>query len=196
VKLTPHSRRDWFVENHVKTAKALGLTVDVEAVQRQAAKDLAAAEQVPTQTKAPAPNQKREKERSNVVKDAARARKAKVYERAADSDKRVLPVLTGVDEERRVALFARIKRICTPIPERLNAATLANGVGGMCEAPALANDVALHTYGYARGATIHPTTGITSYKGLSFEDRIRKYTRALEDICDRSTGLYGPWWVK
>jgi hypothetical protein len=34
------------------------------------------------------------------------------------------------------------------------------------------------------------------YRGLSDKDRAAAYRRALEDICDRSTGILGAWWVK
>lgn len=192
-------RRDWLVRSHVESAKAAGASVNVEDVTRQAARDLAAADKLQAKRRQVArrPDEAKPDARAKAKLDAAaQKRKSSLYERPAASDGVMLPKLTGVDEERRIALFARIKRICTPIPERLKPSELANGIGGMCEYPALANDVALHTYGYARGSTIHPSTGITSYRGLSFDDKIRKYTRALEDICDRSTALLGPWWVK
>lgn len=34
------------------------------------------------------------------------------------------------------------------------------------------------------------------YRGLSEVDRNRRFLRKIEDICDRSTGVLGPWWVK
>jgi hypothetical protein len=34
------------------------------------------------------------------------------------------------------------------------------------------------------------------YAGLSEADRDRKFARAIDDICDRSTGVLGAWWVK
>jgi len=43
-----------------------------------------------------------------------------------------------------------------------------------------------------------PTTGIdhNPFRGLSDKDAARMFMRRVYDICDRSTGVLGHWWVK
>jgi len=55
-------------------------------------------------------------------------------------------------------------------------------------APALAKDVLRQYWAHKMGAL--------QYRGKGSVDRDRIYARALEDIADRSTAVFGPWWVK
>lgn len=44
-----------------------------------------------------------------------------------------------------------------------------------------------------------PPVGVVDhnpYRGMTTKDAVRRYMRFVEDICDKSTGSMGPWWVK
>lgn len=71
------------------------------------------------------------------------------------------------------------------------------------ECPKLAKQY-LETYAYymtrTRPPPLHPDgrprTDHNPFRGLSDYDAMRKFVRAVEDICDRSTGKLGPWYTK
>lgn len=191
----PHERRDWFVKNTVKSAKEAGIDVDPEAVQRAVARDLDTADKFkaenpppPAKADAEAREQSHAKRR-HAVEEFAAQRDSQLFEKPLPKRDRplILPPLSGVDEERRLAMLRRLQMICQPEPGR----TLKPGesFGTMFRAPKLVDEIFMHSIGFSRG--------VMSYVGLSYEDRQRKFTRAIEDICDRSNAVFGVnWWVK
>lgn len=191
-------RRDWFVDGAVRAAREQGREVDVEAVARQAAKDL---DLVDRATASGALKIGKESKKSRQDREDATDRAAKRIAEAAAKDggkvysKRVkakektrpLPKLYGVDAMKLAAMQKRVADICAPVPGYVP--KKGDDIGAGSRHPALAAELAMHTMGMARG--------FMSYAGLSWEDRMRKYQRAVEDICDRSNAVFlVGWWVK
>jgi hypothetical protein len=101
-----------------------------------------------------------------------------------------------VSRERRLKLLRRVVQICAPRGD-LRAAMLR---GGLLEAaqemadPELAREVIELNLNYQSFQTRESKWN--PFRGLTPQDAARAYIRGLEDIADRSTGRFGPWWVK
>lgn len=190
-------RRDFFVESTVRAAKLEGREVDAEQVGREAARDLALLDKAvasgeinlnPDKPKKPDPVPK-----SDAAAKAARERGQSFIARPEGADDRRLPAISGVEALKLLAMDRRLRILCKPVPGyRFKCdkdGLLDEPIGNGCEYPLFANLVFMHTAGFSRG--------LMSYKGLNYEDRKRKYNRAIEDICDRSDAAVGyAWWVK
>lgn len=192
-------RRDWFVNNTVRAATVGGYTVDAEAVARAAAHDLSVLDRAVDlgEIAKPGTAPAKKPQRKPVDYDAARAvaqqRGQQLRTGPMGAEDRPLVMPTGTEALRLFAMDRRIRILCKPVPG-YRYKTDAQGqvdepLGNACEYPAFANLLFMHSMGFARG--------IMSYKGLNYEDRKRKYNRAVQDICDRSDAVVGfPWWVK
>ena len=191
-------RRDWLVGTAVKSGKAMGLDVSAEAVERSAARDLEIVDRMKKsgslaqRTISKAEKQERRNEETvrgqEKVAQLAAEKDAtlSVSELPAVDSPIILPRLSGVEAEKLIAMHQRIMKICAPVEGYVM--KYAEPLGNQCQHPDLARRVLMHTACFARG--------IGSYSGLRYEDRQRKYVRAVEDICDASNGKLGPWWVK
>ena len=190
-------RRDWFVDSTVRAATADGTTVNAEAVARAAAHDLSVLDRAVSLGEIDLNPPKRTGPRKPVDYDPVKAKAAQhgqtltTGSEGAEDNPLVIP--TGTEALRLFAMDRRIRILCKPVPG-YRYKTDAQGqvdepLGNACEYPAFANLLFMHSMGFARG--------IMSYKGLNYEDRKRKYNRAVQDICDRSDAVVGfPWWVK
>lgn len=191
-------RRDWFVDGAVRAAKNAGQEVNVEAVARQAAKDLTVVDRA---TADGSLKVKKERKRTTAERDEATDRAArrvaesaakrggKLYAKKLKPKERAkpLPKLYGVDAMKLAAMQQRIAAICAPVPSYVP--KKGDVIGAGSRHPKFAAELAMHTMGMARG--------LMSYVGLSWADRMRKYQRACEDICDRSDAVFlVNWWVK
>jgi hypothetical protein len=61
------------------------------------------------------------------------------------------------------------------------------------EMPKLAQE---YMEGFTHYTLRHRQSRFNPFAGMSDADASRKWLRMIEDICDRSTGKLGPWWVK
>ena len=95
--------------------------------------------------------------------------------------------------ERWGAAVARLEQI---LQRTARAATIA-GTLQNTEFPKLAKDFA-ETWAFFMTRAKAPPPGIdhNPYRMLSDRDAARLFMRKVEDICDRSTGVLGPYWVK
>lgn len=69
---------------------------------------------------------------------------------------------------------------------------------GNAEMPKLALEIAEDWSFFTTREAPPPVNSVdhNPYRGMSTKDAVRRYMRVIEDICDRSTGALGPWWVK
>lgn len=90
----------------------------------------------------------------------------------------------------------RIKRILEEIQPKSSSLTAAvEGAGSSLRALAMEYIEAAAAFYHLRGrATIAGKPN--PYFGVSDKDASRMFVRAVEDICDRSTGKLGHWWLK
>lgn len=95
--------------------------------------------------------------------------------------------LSGVEAERDFAMQARVRILCRRGPGRIRANQTIEQ--GPWEYPAFANQIAMATLAYS--------AGLGGYRDLKPADRLRRYRRAIEDICNRSDAVVGvSWWAK
>lgn len=195
----PHERRDWLVGGAVRAAKAHGQEIDVDAVARQAGRDLEVVDRARAsgdigtgasrKRKVVSPEEKPKKSNASKLDDLARSKQSRIYERPLDATpepaSKVIPV-RGLEAERLIAMHARVALICKPVPGyKLKS---SEPLGNQCQYPALANPILMHTACMARG--------LGRYKGLSLDERQRKYNTEIERICDLSNAVIGVgWWV-
>jgi hypothetical protein len=113
-----------------------------------------------------------------------------------EEERQFLALDVPVSRERRLKLLRRVVQICAPRGD-LRAAMLR---GGLIEAaqemadPELAREVIELNLNYQSFQTRESKWN--PFRGLTPQDAARAYIRGLEDIADRSTGRFGPWWVK
>lgn len=188
-------RRDWFVNAAARKCVAAGVSVPVEALQRQAAADL----QLLDQARASGALRdivKPKTKTSQEVLDHKRSLKAEAQAEKVGGTmrRRKLPVrdpisrgprLSALDRERTAKMTLRLRAIGARAGSIRTGQDLETGFQYPALARAAAEQVTNH--GYQRG----------EYAGKSARDRDRILFRRLQDICDRSDAVFGvPWWVK
>jgi hypothetical protein len=89
-----------------------------------------------------------------------------------------------------------VHRIGQVLERTARASSLGAAVAG-AELPVLAKRYA-DTWSYFITADRPAPAGVdhNPFRSLAPKDRARAFMRAVEDICDASTGALGPWWVR
>ena len=187
-------RRDWFVNAAARKARALGIPVSTEAMQRQMAADLTLLDNAraagaifeKTDTKKKNPEEVLARKQSIKAEAQARAVNGHIRRKRLPSvdKKRKGIVLTGVEAQKLQAVCARIRLI------GLRAKTIKSGedMEHAFQCPALARRVSevQTNHDLKRG----------EYAGKSERDRFRIRFAALQQICDDSNAVFRfGWWV-
>lgn len=199
--ITGHALRDATIRDYKRNAERMGLVVDMAAIERQAIADcelfeavMRATDPAPTRAK---PDPAKEAAKADALDEAAAAQGMEVVRDQKRMIKERLTKLTAVpkpDSKWAHALGrrARILSGATPSTDRRKMVST-------CEMPALAWDfLRLHAWAVTRIRKGNPprlTGEANPFDHLSTRDFIAKFEAMTYDICDRSTGRLGPWWV-
>jgi hypothetical protein len=198
---SPREKLDWFVDGAIKSVRSIGAEPNVENITRDTAaalsemdRAIAAGDIVHTKDAKPTTPKPKEQYQAEALAAAAGGEFRTRELPAADAVK-PLPVLTGVDLARHVALMKRVKALCARSTKR----RLQYGRDGIMDAdfeyPAFAREIVEETMAMNTG-TFSPGAKV-SYGLLSKADRDRVYFAVLERICDRSSAVIGcGWWIK
>lgn len=193
-KPTPQEVREGMVADYADNVRKAGGTVDLADIERVVAADLQVYEAVESARKAaPAPKPKID-EREDTAAIVARSKGMELYRRPIGAD--VADPLLDKDPRKVSAKFpammARIKRIIAP-RGNVRQRTFTKSLEEMT-APKLAREF-LNLFICYQQPSI-PVRGNPFLEMANPRDRARMFLRKVEDICDRSTGSMGPWWVK
>jgi hypothetical protein len=192
------TRRDRHVANWARSLKAQGVQFTSEDLQKIIAEDLRLVDRARAEGKLgnrKGPTKKKKGLRQGVARPDQHA-EAIAAKQGQEFFARSIPTLetaprveklTGVDAERDFAMQARVRLLSRRGPGRIHANQTIEQ--GPWEYPAFANQIAMATLAYS--------AGLGGYRDLKPADRLRRYRRAIEDICNRSDAVVGfGWWVK
>lgn len=196
-KLTGIALRDAMAEDYAANWRRLGLGVDFQALQALATSDLQLVEaaernagyQFAPSESEPAPP------RTTASDLIAEQGMQLVGEHRTKFRSRVLDAPPAEVGERFQAAIARIARIMSPRGD-LRTAYVRGGFDAAVremEAPALAREVLELFVHYS--ALRNRSSRWNPFAGMTPKDSARALIRALEDVCDRSTGLFGQWFI-
>lgn len=185
------------VRDYKRWAERAGLPVDMAAIERLAVADCELGEAVerdraPVTPAPPDPEKEREK-RDELDRQAAEAGASIVRDQRKVVRKKLAALHATPKPGSRWSLalgrLARIVSGATPSTDRKKMVST-------CEIPSLAWE-ALRIHAYVVTRHIPPRFGDepNPFYGLTDRDFTRKFQRMVEDICDRSTGRMGPWFV-
>ena len=172
----------------MRNARRLGASPSFETAQKVAAADLEHVERYAP----PAPDVSRKpKERTeSPAADIATDMGGRFERREIDiKEKEHVPLLDpnklkATAGLKAAAMVARYKELLARAP----ASQARNTDRANFLFPAFAKDLlAIHS------DHLH---GRRDFRGLKPRDKRRVWIRKVEDICDRSTGILGPWWVR
>lgn len=189
------NRRDRLVASWAASLKASGIQFSQETLQRITANDLRMVDRAKADGRlGPAKRTKRKERKRDVARPHlhAEAQADKIggtfFAREVKSllDAPAVADVKGVDAERLYAMERRIKALSARGEGRIKSNQTFDK--GPWLYPAFAREIGLTCLAF--------NMRLGGYRELSPRDRSRRFYRALQDICDRSTGLLGPWWVK
>lgn len=193
-----HDVRDWMTRLRVASLARAGVNVSADVVERQVVADCELADAARRSGDIAG-------EGGTIAKDSRPALaqdRDGIVERAAQD--RNLRVTNGGNYERFKLLHgnplavsprwanacARIKRILETV--NTDTSDLVKAIEG-AELSALAKEAAeIISWWFMR----HSRSPRNPYRELSTRDALRKYERLVYDVCDRSTGKLGHWYVK
>ena len=202
---SPQELRDSMVEDFMVMNRSMGLPDDRPTVERQALTYLHVHDAVQREAPAPPPPPTRE-ERAAAERDRAKrlderaaerhqAHIMRGHERVVSTKNAVMHAKT-LPTDRWSYAKARIARICEGV---INHPDIVKATAG-CTMPKLAREV-FRIQGFV--LTRHtppnqmpPGSERNPFFGMSEADYAAKFRRLIEDICDRSTGRLGSWYVK
>lgn len=193
----PREMKAAIVEQYHANSRRMGLEVSGADLERIAAADLQAVERYEAGRKvapaakpaAPDPN------RRNKAAEFAASKGAKFTRSNQVSDSAFGDLIMNAKPKtmspRFDAMMARAFRIMRP-----NENVAERGVAAMAKAsdtPAMAKEMLAEFMNYKLW---HMAPGKNPYFVQSAKDRAKIFIRRVEDICDRSTAFYGPWWTR
>jgi hypothetical protein len=192
VTADPHWVKGTLMEDYSKAVRSHGAEVDSRALERIVNQDLAQADAVlreakpaPVKDEAPAAHERFRSD--DRAADMAQETGAKFWRRpipaqeAPKKDRLLDTPLRRMDAKWQAA-WNRLGQLVKP-KSMFRPSREIDYEGGD-----LARDFILTFQDYQRGKG--------EYAGLRLDDQQRVLRRKIEDICDRSTGRFGPWWVK
>lgn len=194
--LTGIALRDRTVRDYKRAAERAGAPVDLRQLEQQAIADCHTYDavmrtQVPTAPAPPDPEKQAERE---AALDVEAAKVGATVARDQTFDERPLPALHTAPTPMTKSAFAlgRIHRIVSGATPHRNPKIMCS----TCEIPELAEQVLrLFALFASRHRKPRPGDEPNPFYGRRLKDIDRMMTRAIEDICDRSTGRLGPWWI-
>ena len=197
MKLDGLALKDRTVRDYKRAAERAGLPVDMGAIERVAAEDCATYDAVmrnATPTAPAKPDPEKEAAHAAELDRQAAAVGGTIDHGDIVYEKRTIAALHNrpLPDSRLAHASGRVLRIlqgATPSKDfRIACST--------CECPDLAYELLrLIAQIVTRLQPQRPRDEPNPFHGLSEIDASRLYQRRVEDICDRSTGKLGPWWV-
>lgn len=189
------------VQDYKRNAERVGMTPDMASIESQVLADLAMVDQYEADQAskpAPAPVAKERDIRTNELDKECAEKNLRAYVKDNPTDKPGDAICDATPKsERAVRMFGRIKQIMRP---RGDIAAMASRGNTLAECTRECTDPELSLEFLELWTWYMPLRGLASPKNkfywLSDGDAARRFIRGLEDICDKSTGKFGPWWVK
>lgn len=181
-KADPHWMKQTMVEDYRNGVVRSGGTPNMQAIEKLAVQDLNTCDNVWSEQK-PAPKKKRkEVDLSKMQAEAAKSGLT-LYKKPIDESKDKRDSFAdGVIDAKWQAALGRMAQICSPQSNFDARKTFDVKMQGLALEFVLAMDSLQKR--------------IREFKGKNAVDCRRIFRRKVEDICDRSTGRLGPWWVK
>lgn len=186
--------RDWMTRHRLRSFQRAGVEVSSTDIERQVVADCELADAArragdidgPARPSEPGPA----KPRADVLGKAQEETGARLVEGGQYERFKLLHGNPVAVSPKWANACARIKRILETV--NTNTSDLAAAVEG-AELRTLAKEAAeVMSWGHMR----HSLSPRNPFRGLSGRDFTRKYERLIYDICDRSTGKLGFWYVK
>lgn len=193
--------RQQVVQDYKRNAERVGQTPDMEAIESLVLKDLAMVDMYEAE-QASLPVRKPVKKERDIRTDELDKELAEKNLRAYVKDD---PTDDGGDmicdatpkSEKAIRMFGRIKQILRP---RGDIAAMARRGNTIAESTIECTDPKLALEFLELWTWYMPLRSLPSPKNrfywLSDWDAARSFMSELERICDKSTGKFGPWWVK
>lgn len=189
------------VSDYAGASQRAGTSPDMAAIERQVLADLDMVEQYNAEqaTKPKREPVKLERDIHTNELDAELADKnMRAYVRDIPADEAGDPILDAAPKsERMIRAFGRVKQFMRP---RGDIAAVAKRGGSLRDSVIECTDPELSLEFLELWTWYGPLRRMPSPKNTFFYlneyDAAAKFIRGLEDICDRSTGKFGPWWVK
>lgn len=193
--------REAQIRDYKRGAERMGMEADMLAIEAQVVADLELVDRYEAEQKAAPPKKPKERKRDIRTDEldkylAKHDMRAYVADGPVERTKDIIADATP-KSDKAIAMFQRIKQILRPrgsiAAQAQKGRTMAESLIE-CSDPKLANEfLELWTwYGPLRGLY----SPKNEFYWLSDGDAARKFVRGLEDICDRSTGKFGPWYTK
>lgn len=194
-KPDPHHVRDGMIAEYTDHVRKHGVDPDPRDIERIVAADLAVTEAVEREAKAPgaAPTPCVRDESENAAKAFTAERGLGFYRRPEPEANERRPIRDPLLDRNPLQVSARFPYAMARIKRILERGSGGGRPKGLVAAvqdmaiPVLAKEFLDTFFDY--------NTGRGEYRGLSQRDRARLFVRRVEDICDKSTGRLGPWWV-
>lgn len=191
------------VGDYSRNAQRMGVSPDMGAIETQVLKDLNMVDAYESEQAAvPMPAKPDATRQRDIKTDELDAELSKhgmrAYCKDTPTERKPDMICDATPKsEKAVRMFGRIKQILRP---RGNIAAVAQRGGSLrdstveCTDPELAKEfLELWVWYIPLRALWSPKN---QYYWLSDYDAARVFLRGLEDICNRSTGRFGAWWVK
>jgi hypothetical protein len=187
--------------DYARNAQRAGATPDMGAIERQVLADLAMVDQYEAE-QAAKPKPVRVAKERDIRTDELDTELAKTGMRAYvkdDPQERQGDMILDATpkSERAIRMFGRVKQILRP---RGDIGAVARKGGDLRDCTIECTDPALSLEFLELWTWYGPLRALPSPKNKFFymtdTDAAAAFIRGLEDICDRSTGKFGPWWVK
>lgn len=196
---SPIELRDRMAKGYLDSYRRAGLDVTPEQMTKLAAADcelVDAADRAGELRGGPRSDAPPEQPRArpNVIAQAEQETGARLGAKSDPARTRAMNGNPQKVSERWGAAVARIKRILGGVGKSSSLVVAVKDA----ELGALAKEYAEHFAQYQMRGTKPPAQGKdrNPYRHMSERDASRKFMRAVEDICDRSTGKLGSWYVK
>lgn len=205
--------REVTVRDYRRNAERAGVPVDMAAIEALALADCNTYAAVlrddrPSVPAAPDPAKEAEKAGELDRQIAEHCPGAELLDEPVKSVPIPLLAAPNKPDSKWAAATSRVAAICfggNPLAFARPGATTTEtmqAITSTCEMPALAMEIErlkAHwgLYMLTGGRASPATMGEPSpFAGMNLADALRKYRRAIEDICDRSESKLGPWWTR
>lgn len=180
------------VRDYLRAGARMGITAPMSEVEKLAQADLEMVERYRRGIDmSPRPAKKKRESRAEKLiltpQEAANEPKLKAASKNRDRPDVLYANASKMGERWGYAL-GRLRRIL----EGAGRANTPEGVASTSECPDLALAVRKIHAEYLTRSRNHP---LNRFAGLRDDEARRKLQRLIEDICDKSTGRLGPWWV-
>lgn len=195
---TPHELRDGMIEDYTENARRLGGDVSSVDIERIVMSDLSIFEHAKQRAATSKPREFVVDDREDTAKINARNQGMELYRRPVTGDepkakRSLLDAPAFRVSQKFPAMMERIRRICQPTGDKPTQRGLGAAIAVLAH-PKLAREFVHLFLCYQQPAMPHKSNPFRDV--ASPRDRALMFLRMTEDICDRSTGVLGPWWVR